>query len=66
MTAEAVVEKRAVDAMPSPAKRVAVSYEPEMQLRVKKLSENGKLPVRGSPLAAGYDLFRYAATLMRT
>lgn len=27
------------------------------QLKVKRLSENAKLPVRGSPGAAGYDLF---------
>ena len=30
-----------------------------MSLMVKKLSPNGQLPVRGSPGAAGYDLFRY-------
>jgi dUTP pyrophosphatase len=27
-------------------------------LKVKKLSDKAKLPLRGSPLAAGYDLFR--------
>lgn len=33
-------------------------------LYVKKLNENATLPVRGSPLAAGYDLFRYSVFLL--
>ena len=32
-------------------------------LKVKRLSANGKLPLRGSPGAAGYDLFRYGLSL---
>lgn len=28
-------------------------------LKVKLLSEKGKLPTRGSVLAAGYDLYRF-------
>lgn len=31
-------------------------------LKVRRLSENAKLPERGSELAAGYDLFRYYST----
>ena len=31
---------------------------PEQPFRVKRLSENAKLPTRGSALAAGYDLYR--------
>jgi len=31
-------------------------------LKVKKLSEHGRLPVRGSAKAAGYDLFAAHAT----
>lgn len=37
----------------------SVQSEPSSQLRVKRLSEKAKLPTRGSPLAAGYDLYRY-------
>lgn len=29
-------------------------------LLVKRVSERGRLPTRGSPLAAGYDLYRSA------
>ena len=36
---------------------------PVAQLLVKRLSERGKLPTRGSALAAGYDLYRYASQL---
>jgi hypothetical protein len=36
--------------------RLEVSQQP---LRIKKLSENATVPSRGSPSAAGYDLFRY-------
>lgn len=28
-----------------------------MKIQIKKLSENAKIPTRGSPLAAGYDLY---------
>jgi dUTP pyrophosphatase len=34
---------------------------PGAQLLVKRLSEKGKIPTRGSALAAGYDLYRYAS-----
>ena len=40
---------------PTKIQRVAEVMEP---LRVKKLSENATLPVRGSAGAAGYDLAR--------
>lgn len=33
----------------------------ELQLQVKKLSEHAVLPTRGSPQAAGYDLYRYCS-----
>lgn len=33
---------------------------PVANLLIKRLSEKAKLPTRGSPLAAGYDLYRYA------
>ncbi|KAG8218821.1 hypothetical protein J3R82DRAFT_4499 [Butyriboletus roseoflavus] len=36
---------------------------PSSQLLVKRLSEKAKLPTRGSPLAAGYDLYRYLIPL---
>lgn len=41
---------------PTKIQRVAEVMEP---LRVKKLSENATLPVRGSAGAAGYDLARW-------
>jgi dUTP pyrophosphatase len=38
-----------------------------MELRVKKLSDKAKLPVKGSALSAGYDLSRFVfvACLLR-
>lgn len=33
---------------------------PTSNLLIKRLSEKAKLPTRGSALAAGYDLYRYA------
>lgn len=33
---------------------------PVSKLLIKRLSEKAKLPTKGSPLAAGYDLYRYA------
>ena len=35
------------------------SAQKDPVLQVKKLSENARLPERGSSFAAGYDLFRY-------
>jgi dUTP pyrophosphatase len=35
---------------------------PAPSLLIKRLSEKAKLPTRGSALAAGYDLYRYATT----
>lgn len=39
-------------------KMVEAELEPEIPLRVKKLSKNASLPKRGSAGAAGYDLAR--------
>jgi hypothetical protein len=36
---------------------------PRNSLLIKRLSEKAKLPTRGSALAAGYDLYRYVATI---
>lgn len=33
------------------------------RLAVKRLSENAKLPTRGSAIAAGYDLYRFGLFL---
>ncbi|KAI9574498.1 dUTP pyrophosphatase [Boletus coccyginus] len=35
----------------------SAQHVPSSQLLVKRLSEKAKLPTRGSPLAAGYDLY---------
>jgi dUTP pyrophosphatase len=37
------------------------SLAPVSQLLVKRVSDKGKLPTRGSPLSAGYDLYRYVS-----
>lgn len=34
------------------------------RLAVKRLSENAKLPTRGSAIAAGYDLYRFVSCLL--
>lgn len=46
----------------SPAEETGVPeapLAPVANLLIKRLSEKAKLPTRGSPLAAGYDLYRY-------
>lgn len=54
---------------PSPAKRAktadvdaAAADATEPPLQVKKLSAQGRLPTRGSALAAGYDIYAARAT----
>lgn len=42
-----------------PLKRNKCNDEETLYLKVKKLSENGYAPTRGSTEAAGYDLYRY-------
>lgn len=48
-------------------KKRKASEEPETELApvanllIKRLSPKAKLPTRGSPLSAGYDLYRYVA-----
>lgn len=48
---------------PTPKKETVLAgppVEPGMKLLVKKLSSKAKAPTRGSALAAGYDIYRYA------
>lgn len=40
------------------------SLAPVSNLLIKRLSEKARLPTRGSPLAAGYDLYRYVLIRM--
>lgn len=47
---------------PTPKKKetaVAEPVAPSTNLLVKKLSAKGRVPTRGSALAAGYDMYRY-------
>ena len=37
--------------------------EEERLLRVKRLSEDATIPTKGSPQAAGYDLYRWAGLI---
>jgi dUTP pyrophosphatase len=37
---------------------------PVDRLLIKRLSEKGKIPTRGSALAAGYDLYRYVSDVV--
>lgn len=45
----------------SPEPEDVVQISPVTGLRIKRHSEKAKLPTRGSALAAGYDLYRYAS-----
>ena len=47
----------------SPEPEDGVQTSPVVGLRIKRHSEKAKLPTRGSALAAGYDLYRYALVL---
>lgn len=51
-------ERKRVDHRPLKRKRSIV----EPQLLVKRVSDNAKLPTRGSAYAAGYDLYRWRVT----
>jgi dUTP pyrophosphatase len=53
--AEALQKKRKIDDDPEHS-----SVAPVAGLLIKRHSEKAKLPTRGSPLAAGYDLYRCA------
>jgi dUTP pyrophosphatase len=52
MDPEVPLKKRKVD-------DVGAALTPVSGLLIKRHSEKAKLPTRGSPLAAGYDLYRY-------
>ena len=38
----------------------AVAVPPASHLLIKRLSDKARLPTRGSPYSAGYDLYRYS------
>ncbi|KAF5019577.1 hypothetical protein F66182_8408 [Fusarium sp. NRRL 66182] len=58
MTGEALAPDN-TDISSPPAKRVktAATMEAPPALRIKKLSDKGRLPTRGSAFAAGYDIY---------
>lgn len=51
---------------PIPKKETAVAEPtaPSTKLLVKKLSAKGRVPTRGSALAAGYDMYRYVFCML--
>ena len=55
-----LLKKRKADAL---LENVAIvdlpPVTPVSRLLIKRLSDKARLPTRGSPLAAGYDLYRY-------
>jgi hypothetical protein len=44
----------------APPEKMAKVSSAAVVLAVKKLSEHAQIPTRGSPYAAGYDLYRCA------
>ncbi|CEF72939.1 unnamed protein product [Fusarium graminearum] len=57
MTSETVAPDNSTISSP-PAKRVkTTTMEAPPTLQIKKLSEKGRLPTRGSEFAAGYDIY---------
>lgn len=48
-----------IPARPKKEAAVAEPVAPSTKLLVKKLSAKGRVPTRGSALAAGYDMYRY-------
>ena len=50
-------KKRKLDEESS-ASAVAIPPPPASQLLIKRLSDKARLPTRGSPYSAGYDLYR--------
>lgn len=62
-----VEKKRKIDdepvegaAMPIATVPAPAPTAPPSRLLIKRLSENARLPTRGSLYAAGYDLYRFA------
>lgn len=51
-----------IHATPKKEAAVAEPIAPSTKLLVKKLSAKGRVPTRGSALAAGYDMYRYVFT----
>jgi hypothetical protein len=44
---------------PTPSPAVPQKAFEQVSLLVQKLSPKGRLPTRGSPMSAGYDLYSY-------
>lgn len=60
---EPMEDTKAEISIPLTPKKEAAVVElvaPSTKLLVKKLSAKGRAPTRGSALAAGYDMYRYA------
>lgn len=53
------VEDIPITLTPKKETTVAEPIAPGTKLLVKKLSAKGRVPTRGSTLAAGYDMYRY-------
>lgn len=51
--------------MSPPTENGSAPPAPTSTLLIKRLSEQAKLPTRGSALSAGYDLYRYASFAMK-
>lgn len=58
MTSETLVpDNSAVSSPPAKRAKTAATMEGPPPLQIKKLSDKGRLPTRGSAFAAGYDIY---------
>jgi len=58
MTSETLVpDNSAISSPPAKRAKTVATMEAPPALQIKKLSEKGRLPTRGSEFAAGYDIY---------
>ena len=66
MTSETLVpDNSAISSPPAKRAKTAATMEAPPALQIKKLSEKGRLPTRGSEFAAGYDIYAAKDTTIR-
>lgn len=63
-TTENIAPEAAISSPPAKRIKTAATMDAPPPLQIKKLSEKGRLPTRGSDFAAGYDLYAAKDTVI--
>lgn len=63
-TADSTAPEAVINSPPAKRIKTAATMDAPPALQIKKLSEKGRLPTRGSAFAAGYDLYAAKDTII--